>query len=271
MRGTGLPAQEVSQLVSSVDISATILKFAGASPLRTFDGRSLHEIVLGIQPADAPWRKRVLIENPVDRKWQMYREFQTAAGKDFAFIRHLDDPTPEFYDLTADPYQENSTPSRVTQDMRSKLDRLTSLTGANLRAVEEEPSTTQGGDTTSPRVISTVPTANATGVAPSSNLTATFSEKMDPASITTSTFKLFKVNPDGTQTQITNVAVSLSTDGLGATLNPFGTSTTTHLARGTKYKGVITTGARDVAGNQLDQNTTTAGLQQKAWSFTVSL
>jgi Bacterial Ig-like domain len=43
------------------------------------------------------------------------------------------------------------------------------------------------------------------------------------------------------------------------------------LARGTKYKAVITTGAKDVAGNQLDQNTTTAGLQQKAWTFTVSL
>jgi hypothetical protein len=126
-------------------------------------------------------------------------------------------------------------------------------------------------DTTSPRVTSTVPTAGATGVVPSSNLTATFSEKMDPLSITTSTFKLFKVNTDGTQTQITNVSVSLSTDGLKATLNPFGTSTTTHLARGTKYKAVITTGARDVAGNQLDQNTvTTDGFQQKAWTFTVS-
>jgi N-acetylglucosamine-6-sulfatase len=270
MRGTGLPAQQPTQLVSSVDIAGTILNFAGASPLRTFDGRSLHEIVLGIQPADAPWRKRVLIENPVDRKWQMYREFQPAAGKDFAFIRHLDDPTPEFYDLTKDPYQLDSTPSMVTADMRSKLDRLTSLTGADLRAVEEEPSTTQGGDTTSPRVISTVPKAGAMGVAHSSNLTATFSEKMMPSSITTSTFKLFKVNPDGTQTQITNVSVALSTDGLVATLNPFGTSTTTHLARGTKYKGVITTGAKDVAGNQLDQNTTTTGLQQKAWSFTVS-
>jgi arylsulfatase A-like enzyme len=271
MRGTGLPArQEPTQLVSSVDIAGTILNFAGASPLRTFDGRSLHEIVLGIQPADAPWRKRVLIENPVDRKWQMYREFQPAAGKDFAFIRHLDDPTPEYYDLTKDPYQLDSTPSMVTQDMRSKLDRLTSLTGGNLRAVEEEPSTTPGGDTTLPKVISTVPTAGATGVAPSSNLTATFSEKMDPASITTSTFKLFKVNADGTQTQITNVSVSLSTDGLKATLNPFGTSTTL-LSTNTKYKAVITTGARDVAGNQLDQNTTTAGLQQKAWTFTVSL
>ena len=126
-------------------------------------------------------------------------------------------------------------------------------------------------DTTAPRVTNTSPAHNATGVAPSANLTATFSEKMDPLSISKSTFKLFKVNPDGTQTQITNVTVSLSTDGLKATLNPFGTSTTTHLARGTKYKAVITTGARDVAGNQLDQNTTTAGLQQKAWTFTVSL
>jgi N-acetylglucosamine-6-sulfatase len=268
MRGTGLPAQQPTQLVSSVDIAGTILNFAGASPPRTFDGRSLHEIVLGIQPADAPWRKRVLIENPVDRKWQMYREFQPAAGKDFAFIRHLDDPKPEYYDLKADPYQLVSNPSMVTQDMRSKLDRLTSLTGATLRAVEEEPSTTQG-DTTSPRVTNTSPAPNAIEVAPSSNLTATFSEKMDPLSITKSTFKLFKVNPDGTQTQITNVTVSLSTDGLVATLNPFGTSTTTHLARNTKYKGVITTGAKDVAGNPLDQSTT-AGLQQKTWTFTTS-
>jgi hypothetical protein len=54
-----------------------------------------------------------------------------------------------------------------------------------------------------------------------------------------------------------------------ATLNPFGTSTTTHLARNTKYKGVITTGAKDVAGNPLDQSTT-AGLQQKTWTFTTS-
>jgi hypothetical protein len=125
-------------------------------------------------------------------------------------------------------------------------------------------------DTTSPRVTSTSPKHTATGVVPSANLTATFSEKMDPASITTSTFKLFKVNPDGSTTQITNVSVSLSTDELVATLNPFGSSTTTHLARNTKYKAVVTTGAKDVAGNQLDQNTTTAGSQQKAWSFTTS-
>src|SRR5829696_4264656 len=125
-------------------------------------------------------------------------------------------------------------------------------------------------DTTSPRVTSTSPKHTAIGVAPSANFTATFSEKMDPASITTSTFKLLKVNPDGSTTQITNVTVSLSTDGLVATLDPFGSSTTTHLARATKYKGVITTGAKDVADNQLDQNSSLSGLQQKALTFTTN-
>jgi hypothetical protein len=125
-------------------------------------------------------------------------------------------------------------------------------------------------DTTSPRVTGTSPKHTATGVAPSVTLSVTFSEKMDPASINTQTFKLLKVNPDGSTTQITNVSVSLSTDGLVATLNPFGTSTTTHLANGTTYKGVVTTGAKDVAGNPLDQHPTIDGLQQKTWTFTTS-
>ena len=93
---------------------------------------------------------------------------------------------------------------------------------------------------------------------------------MDPASITTSTFKLLKLNADGSTTQITNVTVSLSTDGLVATLNPFGTSTTRHLASGSKYKAVVTTGAKDEAGNPLDHHPTTDGLSQKTWTFTTS-
>jgi HYR domain/Bacterial Ig-like domain/FG-GAP-like repeat len=120
-------------------------------------------------------------------------------------------------------------------------------------------------DTTAPKVSTATPTG--TGIARNTNLTATFSEKMDPLSITKSTFKLFKVKRDGSTTQITNVSVTLTTDGLVAKLNPFGTSSTL-LAEKTKYKGVITTGAKDVAGNQLDESPTTAGLQQKGWTFT---
>jgi hypothetical protein len=125
-------------------------------------------------------------------------------------------------------------------------------------------------DTLPPTVSSVTPANNATGVKRNTNLTATFSEKMDPLSITKSTFKLLKINTDGSTTQITNVTVIPSTDGLKATLNPFGTSTTL-LAKSTKYKAVVTTGAKDVAGNPLDQNSTTSGNQQKAWSFKTGL
>jgi hypothetical protein len=92
---------------------------------------------------------------------------------------------------------------------------------------------------------------------------------MISSSINPTTFKLLKVNADGSTTQVTNVSVSLSTDGLKATLNPFGSSTTL-LARGTKYKAVVTTGAKDLAGNRLDQISSTTSLDQKTWSFTVS-
>ena len=36
------------------------------------------------------------------------------------------------------------------------------------------------------------------------------------------------------------------------------------------YKALVTTGATDLAGNPLDQHSTTTGLQQKGWFFTVS-
>jgi len=112
-----------------------------------------------------------------------------------------------------------------------------------------------------PQVSSTTPLAGTTGVGLGTNLTATFPEKMRASSINTTTFKLYRVKSDGTQTQITNVAVSLSSDGLKATLNPFGVQTPTLLlARNTKYKGVVTTGAMDLAGNAL--------AQQKSWTFT---
>jgi beta-lactam-binding protein with PASTA domain len=127
-------------------------------------------------------------------------------------------------------------------------------------------------DTHAPRVTSTSPAAGAPGVARGTNVRATFSEQMDPASISKATFKLFKC-PSATSTncttQITNVTLSKSTDGLRATLNPYGTSSTL-LAPRTKYKAVVTTGAKDLAGNALDQNATTSGNQQKVWFFTTA-
>jgi hypothetical protein len=113
-----------------------------------------------------------------------------------------------------------------------------------------------------PKVTSTVPTANATGVAPTTNVTATFSEDMDARTIDDRTFKLFR---KGTTTKL---AATVEYDAAAtdtATLDP-----TDPLQRGVTYKAVVTTGAKDLAGNSLDQNSSKTGSQPHKWFFTVS-
>jgi hypothetical protein len=117
-------------------------------------------------------------------------------------------------------------------------------------------------NTTAPKVLSTSPKANAKGVAPTASLKATFSEKMRASSITGKTFKLFKKK--GSTTKELSARVTYDAATKKATLDP-----TTSLRRGVTYEAVVTTGAKDASGNSLDQNPTTKGLQQKAWSFTV--
>jgi hypothetical protein len=124
--------------------------------------------------------------------------------------------------------------------------------------------------TQAPKVTRTVPTSNATGVKRNTNLTATFSGKMNPTTLTKPTFKLLKVNTYRSTRQVTNVTVTPSSDDLTVTLNPFGTSTRL-LAKSTRYKAVVATEAKDVAGNPLDQNPTTSGNQQMVWSFKTGL
>jgi hypothetical protein len=116
------------------------------------------------------------------------------------------------------------------------------------------------GDTTAPTVKSTVPASNATGVAQAADVTATFSEAMAASSIYGTTFKLRE------KSSTTNLAAAISYDSgtRTATLDP-----NNQLRTGITYKAIVTTGAKDLAGNRLDQNGTRTGSQQKAWLFTV--
>ncbi|MFZ2432417.1 MAG: Ig-like domain-containing protein [Lutibacter sp.] len=102
-------------------------------------------------------------------------------------------------------------------------------------------------DITAPTILSIDPANNATSIAVSSNITATFSEAMNTSTITTATFTL----KQGT----TNVAGTVSYSGNTATFNP-----TSDLAGGLVYTATITTGAKDVAGNEISV--------EKVWSFT---
>ena len=113
-------------------------------------------------------------------------------------------------------------------------------------------------DTKAPKVTSTSP-RNGGEVGPAANIKATFSEHMQEASVMNA-FKLFK---KGSTTQIAaTVTYDAVTDT--ATLNP-----TNNLKRGATYKAVVTTVAKDEAGNRLDQDGSKAGLQQKVWFFEI--
>ena len=115
-------------------------------------------------------------------------------------------------------------------------------------------------DTLKPRVTGTSPLARATGISPRANVSATFSEVMKPRSINERTFKLYK---KGSYTAL-KATVSYDDTTKKATLNP-----ETNLRRGATYKAVVTTGAKDLAGNALDQNPSVFGNQSKAWTFTI--
>jgi len=86
-----------------------------------------------------------------------------------------------------------------------------------------------------PAVSSTVPVNGAKAVAIGSNLSATFSEAMKPATINTSTFTLKK----GT----TAVSGAVTYSGVTAVFNP-----TSNLLPGTLYTATITTGRRLLVG-----------------------
>ncbi len=98
-----------------------------------------------------------------------------------------------------------------------------------------------------PTVISTAPANNAASVTTSTNLTANFSESMNPSTIGTATFLL--------QQGTTPVPGTVTYAGISATFDP-----ANNLAPNTLYTATITTGAADQAGNTLAAN--------YVWTFT---
>lgn len=115
-------------------------------------------------------------------------------------------------------------------------------------------------DTTAPKVKSTSPANNATRVSRTANVTATFSEAMNEASVEAPGIVTLKKSSGGAAVAAT-VTYNPTTNKV--ILNP-----NVSLARNTLLSAKVTTGATDLAGNQLDQNSTTGGNQAKSWTFT---
>jgi len=107
-------------------------------------------------------------------------------------------------------------------------------------------------DVTPPTVTVSVPAAGATNTALNSQVAVTFSEDMDPSTITAGSFTL--TGSGGTPVTGT---VSYAAGARSAIFKP---TTPAILAVGTVYNGTITTAAKDLSGNALVGNF--------QWSFT---
>jgi hypothetical protein len=95
-------------------------------------------------------------------------------------------------------------------------------------------------DTTAPTVSSTSPSDGTTSVAVYSAVILTFSEEMDPATITTATVTLEDADSD-------TVAGSVTSSGTTATFTP-----AENLESNTTFTLSVSTGAEDLAGNGLE-------------------
>ncbi|TAK85324.1 MAG: DUF3494 domain-containing protein [Betaproteobacteria bacterium] len=116
-------------------------------------------------------------------------------------------------------------------------------------------------DVTRPRVTLTVPAAGATGVATNTAITATFTEDMDPATITGTTFTLTGPGATPVAGTVTYAVVAKT-----ATFTP-----TTTLPASTLLTATITTGATDLAGNALAGNQAALPAASNfVWTFTTS-
>ncbi|MGE5457602.1 MAG: Ig-like domain-containing protein [Methanococcaceae archaeon] len=104
-------------------------------------------------------------------------------------------------------------------------------------------------DITAPYIVSVVPGNSATGVSITAPISVTFSEAVNTATITSTSFTLKQGS--------TVVPGTINLTGVIATFSP-----SANLAPNTVYTGTITTAAKDIAGNSLAANYT--------WSFTTA-
>jgi len=128
--------------------------------------------------------------------------------------------------------------------------------GGNALAADYVWSFTTGAaaDLINPTLTLTVPASAAAGVGVNQAVSATFSEDMDPATLTTANFTLKK--------GLTSIVGTVSYDTASriATFTPL-----SPLALNTTYTALIAAGASDLAGNPL-----AGGLAPNPWSFTTA-
>jgi arylsulfatase A-like enzyme len=124
MRGPSIPKNETRvQLVNNLDVTATIVDLAGASPSLTLDGRSLTPL---FADAKAPWRSAIFLQSPLNRSQKPSDRFTGVRTAIRKYIKY-DSGFEELFNLETDPHEltnEADNPSYA-----SDLETLRALNG----------------------------------------------------------------------------------------------------------------------------------------------
>src|SRR5215212_3465035 len=167
-----------------------------------------------------------------------------------------------FSDGWGTPFIQSSTDTCINNATSTKQN-VNSATGLLVQASDDRSKNylhnfmdLSNADTTAPTVATVSPQDQAAGVTLTSNTEATFSEAMDPTTISGSTFTLAKQG----SSQPVSAQVAYDASAKKATLDP-----TADLDPGATYTATAkggASGAKDLAGNPLAQD--------KSWSFTTA-
>ena len=133
------------------------------------------------------------------------------------------------------------------------IDRIILTTSSSFTPTGTGPAESARADATAPTVAGRFPSPGATGVPINTDVTALFSEAIDPATVTSSSFTLVRVS-NGSTVTATRTAGAGNTS---FTLNP-----SSNLVANTQYRATLTTAIDDVAGNALPQTV--------QWTFTTA-
>jgi len=133
MSGPGIAKNETrAQLVNNLDVTATIVDLAGASPSMVLAGRSLAPL---FADANAPWRSAILLQSPINRFQMPHNRFTGTRTATRKYVKY-DSGFEELFDLAADPYELNNEAANPAYagdlaPRRSLNDRLNTCAGAS--------------------------------------------------------------------------------------------------------------------------------------------
>jgi arylsulfatase A-like enzyme len=146
IRGPGVPVDQTrEQLAANIDLAPTILDFAGATPGRAQDGRSLIPV---LDDGLLAWNRSIVLEAWYNKGEEygagapkiVYNGLRTQR---YMYARHENDER-ELYDLQSDPYELESRDgdpayAAIESDLQSQLEELEDCAGSDCGGSEAPP------------------------------------------------------------------------------------------------------------------------------------